>query len=223
MFLTACTKLFTARQHYDSATDNVKRFFDFVASGIGLLLASPIFAILAIAIKKESSGPVFYRGVRVGLHGKPFRIFKFRSMVRDAEKVGASSTNASDARVTKTGKLIRRFKLDEISQLLNVFVGDMSLVGPRPEVQKFVDIYTDEEKAILSVRPGITDWSSLKFHNEGEIIEQSGIADADVAYAKLIRPEKLRLQLKYVRERNMWVDLKIILQTIAKVVLVKRA
>jgi lipopolysaccharide/colanic/teichoic acid biosynthesis glycosyltransferase len=196
----------------------MKRIFDIVCSGIGLLVLSPFFAALATAIKLESRGPVFYRGVRVGLNGKPFRIFKFRSMVQDAENLGASSTSTEDPRVTKTGRFIRRYKLDEFSQLINVFTGDMSLVGPRPEVQRFVDKYTDEERIILTVRPGITDWASIRFHNEGEIIAASGIADADEAYEKLIRPEKLRLQMKYVRERNFWIDLKAIFSTLFKLV-----
>jgi len=139
-------------------------------------------------------------------------------MIADAENRGAASTNASDLRLTRVGKLMRKFKLDELPQLINVFIGDMSLVGPRPEVQKFVDMYTETELPILSVRPGITDWASLRFHNEGEIIEASGITDADEAYLKLIRPEKLRLQLKYVQERSFWIDLQIILQTIGRVI-----
>jgi len=191
----------------------VQRFFDVVLSAIGLLLLSPFFLLLALVIKLDSRGPVFYRGVRVGRHGRPFKIFKFRSMVADAERKGAASTSTTDLRVTRTGRFIRKVKFDELSQLINVFLGDMSLVGPRPEVQKFVDRYTPEEKVILTVRPGITDWSSIKFHNEGEIIEASGIPDADEAYEKLIRPEKLRLQLKYVKERNLWVDIKIIVST----------
>lgn len=192
----------------------MKRIFDIIFSLSGLLLLSPALIVLAAAIKLESRGPVFYRGVRVGRYGRPFRIFKFRSMVQDAEKVGAASTSATDMRVTRIGHIIRKFKFDEFSQLINVLLGDMSIVGPRPEVQKFVDLYTDEEKQILSVRPGITDWSSIKFHNEGEIIEASGIKDADEAYAKLIRPKKLKLQLKYVRERTIWIDIKIIVSTI---------
>ena len=135
-------------------------------------------------------------------------------MVTDAEMLGASSTHQTDPRLTRCGHYIREFKLDELSQLINVFLGDMSFVGPRPEVQKFVDIYTEEEKQILSVRPGITDWSSIKFHNEAEIIAASGIPDADEAYEKLIRPEKLRLQLKYIKERNLWVDIKIVVSTV---------
>lgn len=191
-----------------------KRFFDLLFSGAGLFFLSPAFLLLAVAVKLNSSGPVFYRGVRVGRGGKSFKIYKFRSMVADAEKKGAASTSNTDMRVTSVGHFIRKFKFDEFSQLINVFIGDMSLVGPRPEVQKFVDMYTEEEKQILTVRPGITDWSSIKFHNEGDIIEASGIGDADEAYAKLIRPEKLRLQLKYVRERNLFIDIKIIICTI---------
>jgi lipopolysaccharide/colanic/teichoic acid biosynthesis glycosyltransferase len=192
----------------------LKRTFDVVVSCVALLLLSPALLAIATAIKVESRGPVFYRGTRVGLHGRPFRIFKFRSMVVDAERQGASSTDDRDPRLTGCGRFIRRFKLDEISQLINVVLGDMSLVGPRPEVQKFVDIYSDEERRILTVRPGITDWSSIRFHNEGEIIAASGIADADDAYLQLIRPEKLRLQLKYVNERTFGVDLGILGRTI---------
>jgi len=195
----------------------IKRIFDIVMSAIGLIISSPLFIVIAIAIKLESKGPVFYRGVRVGRYGKTFKIFKFRSMVQNAEKIGAASTTEKDSRITKCGMLIRKYKLDELSQLINVFIGDMSIVGPRPEVQKFVDMYTEEEKAILTLRPGITDWSSIKFHNEGEIIAASGIEDADEAYAKLIRPEKLRLQQKYLKERNLWVDIKIIFSTIATI------
>jgi len=192
----------------------IKRFVDVVLSAVGLLLLSPLFLLLALVIKLDSYGPVIYRGVRVGRHGRPFGIYKFRSMVADAERKGAASTSTTDLRVTRSGRFIRKLKFDEFSQLINVFLGDMSLVGPRPEVQKFVDRYTPEEKVILTVRPGITDWSSIKFHNEGEIIEASGIPDADEAYEKLIRPEKLRLQLKYVRERNLWVDIKIVVSTL---------
>lgn len=192
----------------------LKRVFDVLFAGLALIVFSPILVIIAVAIKMESPGPVFYRGRRVGLHGRPFLIYKFRSMVVNAEQLGASSTSAEDKRVTRCGRIIRRFKLDELSQLINVLKGDMSVVGPRPEVQKFVDMYTGEEQAILTVRPGITDWASIRFHNEGEIIEQSGIEDADEAYAKLIRPDKLKLQLKYVREHNLLIDIGIIVSTI---------
>lgn len=195
----------------------IKRLFDLVSACLGLIIFSPIFLILAVAIKLESRGPLFYRGARVGLNGRPFRIFKFRTMVAQAEQQGPASTHEQDRRITRCGRLLRRFKLDELAQLLNVVKGEMSLVGPRPEVQKFVDRYTEEEKTILTVRPGLTDWSSIKFHNEGEIIAASGIADADEAYARLIRPEKLRLQLKYVREHNILLDIRIIFCTILSI------
>ena len=197
----------------------IKRLFDLVCSGVGLVFLSPFFLLIMIWIKTDSKGPVFYRGLRVGLNGRPFRIYKFRSMVVDAERVGASSTSTNDARVTRVGEYIRKYKLDEFSQLINVVFGNMSLVGPRPEVQKFVDQYTDEEKIILTVRPGITDFASIKFHNEGEIIETSGIEDADEAYAKLIRPEKLKLQIKYVAERNILLDIYLIFNTLKRIII----
>ena len=199
-------------------TIDSKRLFDISLSYFGLTVLSPLFILLAIAIKRESPGPIFYRGVRVGRFGKSFRIFKFRSMVADADKAGVTSTNAGDMRITRIGKIIRAFKLDEFSQLINVLIGDMSLLGPRPWVQKFVDMYTEEEKQICSLRPGITDWASIKYHNEPEIIAASGIADADEAYAKLIRPGKIELQMKYLRERNLWIDIKIIVCTIFTII-----
>jgi lipopolysaccharide/colanic/teichoic acid biosynthesis glycosyltransferase len=190
----------------------MKRLFDMSCSGAGLILFSPIFLILAVAIKYESNGPVFYRGVRVGRAGRTFRIFKFRSMVADAEKIGGPSTSNSDNRVTKTGSFIRRFKLDEFAQLINVFLGNMSLVGPRPEVKKYVDMYTEEEIIILAVRPGITDWASIWNSDEGRILAQS--SDPDKAYEEIIRPTKLKLQMRYVRERSFFSDIKLIFYTI---------
>src|SRR3972149_9022096 len=145
----------------------LKRLFDIVFSLLGLMLTTPILLILAILIKREDGVPVFYRGVRVGLHGNPFRIFKFRTMVVNAEKIGGSSTADDDPRITRIGKFLRKYKLDELPQLINVFKGEMSLVGPRPEVQQEVSLYSEEERALLSVRPGITDYASIKFHNEG--------------------------------------------------------
>jgi len=190
----------------------LKRTFDFVSSLIGLILVSPILLTIAILIKKEDGGPVFYRGVRVGRFGNPFRIFKFRTMVLNAEKLGGPSTADDDPRITRVGKFIRKFKLDELPQLINVLKGEMSIVGPRPEVQMYVDMFTGEEKAILSVRPGITDWASIWNPDEGAIL--AGSADPEKTYMEKIRPEKIRLQLKYVRERSFWNDLRIIAQTI---------
>ncbi len=192
----------------------MKRLFDIIGSLIGLIIFSIVFILLALLIKIEDKGPIFYRGVRIGKNSKPFKIYKFRSMVKDAEKIGASSTSSEDPRLTKIGTFIRKFKLDELSQLINVFIGDMSFVGPRPEVEKFVEKYSDEEQLLLTVRPGITDWSSIKFHNEPEIIAASGISDADAAYAKVIRPDKIKLGLKYVKEHNLLIDIIIIFSTI---------
>lgn len=194
----------------------VKRLFDVSAVAIGVVLLAPLFFWLAWRIKSEDGGPVFYRGVRVGLHGKTFRIFKFRTMVVNAEKIGGSSTSDDDPRLTKVGRFLRKYKLDELPQLFNVLFGEMSLVGPRPEVKKFTDMYTEEEKVILNVRPGITDWASLWNPDEGALLK--GSLDPDKDYMEKIRPEKIRLQLKYVRERSFWVDLKIIFQTLAVVV-----
>jgi lipopolysaccharide/colanic/teichoic acid biosynthesis glycosyltransferase len=193
-----------------------KRLFDLIFSFIGLLLSLPVLLILALIIKNEDKGSVFYRGVRVGRHGKVFRIFKFRTMVMDAEKIGGPSTSNDDPRITRVGKFIRKYKLDELPQLINVITGEMSFVGPRPEVQYYVDMFTEEEKAILEVRPGITDWASLWNPDEGKILE--GSPDPEKTYMERIRPTKIQLQLKYVRERSFWKDMKIIFQTLLIVV-----
>lgn len=193
-----------------------KWFFDIVVAAVGLLFLSPFLFFIALCIRREDSGPVFYRGERMGLHGKPFRIFKFRTMVVDAERLGASSTSDDDQRITTIGKFLRKYKLDELPQLMNVLVGDMSLVGPRPEVKKFTDLYMDEEKIILNVRPGITDWASIWNSDEGAIL--AGSTDPDKDYLEKIRPEKIRLQLKYVSEKSFWTDLKIILLTLKAII-----
>jgi lipopolysaccharide/colanic/teichoic acid biosynthesis glycosyltransferase len=193
----------------------LKRTFDVLASGVGLLLIFPLLLLMAVLVKVDSPGPVLYRGMRVGLNGKPFHMLKFRTMVVDAEKLGASSTARGDARITRVGNVIRACKFDEFPQLVNVFRGDMSLVGPRPQVQWAVDLYTEEERLLLSVRPGITDHASLLFSDEAEIL--NGAEDPDKAYLELIAPEKIRLGLEYVRTRTFWVDLKLILLTLTRV------
>lgn len=193
----------------------VKRIFDIVASSFGLILTSPLLLAVALWVKLDSPGPVFYRGERTGLHGKMFRIFKFRSMVVNAEKLGASSTSDDDRRITKSGKFIRKFKVDELSQLLNVWLGDMSMVGPRPEVKRFTDMYSAEEKRILDIRPGITDWASIWNSDEGAILD--GLEDADAGYEKYIRPGKLQLQLRYRDNHNLWTDLKILTYTVRRI------
>ena len=194
----------------------LKRAFDFLSSLVGIILVSPFLTVVAILIKKEDGGPVFYRGVRVGRFGKPFRIFKFRTMVINAEKLGGPSTADDDPRISKVGKFIRKFKVDELPQLINVLKGEMSIVGPRPEVQMYVDMFTEEERAILSVRPGITDWASIWNPDEGAVL--AGSPDPERTYMEKIRPEKIRLQLKYVKERSFWNDLKIIAQTMIAII-----
>lgn len=195
----------------------VKRTLDLILSLIGLLFFFPLLLTIPMLIKREDNGPVFYRGVRVGRYGKPFRIFKFRTMVVDAEKRGGASTADDDPRITRIGKFLRHYKLDELPQLINVIKGEMSIVGPRPEVPQYVKMFTGEEKAILSVRPGITDWATLWNPDEGAVL--AGSPDPERLYVEKIRPEKIRLQLEYVRRRSIWIDLTIILQTLAAITL----
>ena len=197
----------------------MKRLFDILFSALGLLFLSPIFLIIAILIKREDRGPILYRGVRIGKFGKTFKIFKFRTLVANAEKIGGPSTADDDPRITKVGKLIRKYKLDELPQLINVLKGEMSFVGPRPEVPFYVKMFTEEERTILSLRPGITDWASLWNPDEGATL--AGSPDPEKTYMEKIRPEKIRLQLKYVRERSFWADLKILLLTMRTILLRK--
>jgi lipopolysaccharide/colanic/teichoic acid biosynthesis glycosyltransferase len=188
-----------------------KRALDAALAGIGLVLLSPVLAAIAVSIKTGSKGPLLYRGRRVGQGGEPFEMLKFRTMVVDADKIGGSSTPEDDPRITGIGKKLRRYKLDELPQLWNVLLGDMSFVGPRPQVQWAVDLYTPEEREILRVRPGITDEASLKFSNEAEILK--GSTDPDKDYIEKIHPEKMRLSLEYVRHRSFSGDLSIIART----------
>jgi lipopolysaccharide/colanic/teichoic acid biosynthesis glycosyltransferase len=195
----------------------IKKIFDFLVSFFGLIIFSPLFLIIAILIKLDSEGPVFYRGVRIGQFGKPFRIFKFRTMVKNAEELGGPSTSADDPRLTKIGKFLRRYKLDELPQLINVLKGEMSLIGPRPEVKMYVDMLKPEEKEkILSVRPGMTDLASLWDFHEEEILK--GSEDPEKAYMEKIRPKKIQLQLEYVKNRSFLLDLKIIFKTLIRLI-----
>jgi len=194
----------------------IKRLFDIIFSFFGLILAFPLFLVIAFLIKRESPGSAFYRGQRVGKNGKIFRIFKFRSMVLDAEKLGGPSTSADDPRLLKIGKFFKKHNLDELPQLINILKGEMSFVGPRPEVKMYVDMMTDEErKTILSVRPGMTDLASLWDFHEGEILK--GSSDPEKTYQEKIRPTKIKFQLDYVKNRSFLLDLKIILKTIFKI------
>ena len=183
---------------------------------IALVIVAPLLALAAVMVKLSSRGPVYYRGTRVGLNGKLFPMLKFRTMVVDAESLGGSATAADDPRITRFGKFLRRYKLDELPQFFNVLLGDMSLVGPRPEVQKYVDLYSLEERAILTVRPGITDWASIWNSNEAAVLE--GSRDPERTYEELIRPTKLALQLLYVRDHSFFVDLKIMFHTAVKLI-----
>ena len=189
----------------------LKRLFDLLASLVALLLLSPLMGVLAWRIKRYDGGPVLYAGRRVGKGGKPFGMYKFRTMVMNADKIGGSSTPDDDPRITPIGKMLRRYKLDELPQLFNVVKGEMSLVGPRPQVQWAVDLYTPEQRQVLTVPPGITDYASVRFPNEGEILK--GSTDPDRDYMEKIHPEKMRLSLEYVRQRSLITDLKVIAQT----------
>lgn len=196
----------------------MKRLFDIISSGLGLLALTPLFLFLAIWIKLDSKGPVFYRQVRVGKDNKDFRIFKFRSMRVGSDKGSLVTIGGRDPRVTRLGYYIRKFKLDELPQLINVFVGDMSLVGPRPEVRHYVNYWTEEQLHVLDVRPGITDPASIKFRNENELMEQA--EDPESYYINVIMQEKLKLYLDYVNHHSFWGDIKLIFQTF--VVIIKK-
>lgn len=191
----------------------IKRLFDIILSFIGLVISSPFLILFAILIKRESPGPAFYRGERAGKDGKNFRIFKFRSMVLEADKIGGPSTSADDPRLLKVGKFLRKHNLDELPQLFNILKGEMSFVGPRPEVPSEVETYDQEtKKIILSVKPGMTDLATLENIHEEEILR--GAADPHQVYRELIKPKKLELAKKYVQSRSFWLDIKIILKTL---------
>lgn len=189
----------------------MKRSFDILASGLGLIVLSPLFIILAIWIKLDSKGPVFYRQVRVGRYNKDFRIFKFRSMRVGSDKGSLVTIGGHDPRITRSGYFIRKFKFDELPQLINVFLGDMSLVGPRPEVRHYVDYWTTEQMHVLDVRPGITDPASIKFRNENELMEKA--EDPEKYYIEVIMQEKIRLYLEYVEKHSFFYDIALIFKT----------
>ncbi|MDR2298054.1 MAG: sugar transferase [Comamonas sp.] len=191
----------------------LKRLFDLLASGLGLLLLAPLLLLIALAVKLDSPGPVFFRQERVGRYGRPFLIHKFRTMVSNAERQGPQITVGADARVTHVGEWLRRYKLDELAQLIDVFMGDMSLVGPRPEVPRYVACYPDDVRDIvLSVKPGITDWASIEYKDENEILGNA--RDPQQAYVDEVLPVKLEYYVNYVRERSLWGDIVIIFATL---------
>ena len=193
----------------------MKRCFDVFGSSFLLACLWPVMVLVGIAIRLSSEGPMLFRGVRIGRDGAPFVMYKFRTMVSDAETRGGPSTSEDDPRVTGVGRVLRRWKLDELPQLWNVLIGEMSFVGPRPEVSQEVSLYTEEERKLLSVLPGITDFASIRFRNEGELLR--GASDPHEAYRRLIRPEKINLGLKYVRTRSFVTDMRILWLTVKAV------
>ena len=192
-----------------------KRLFDIISSGIGLLCLAPVFVVMAIWIKLDSRGPVFYRQTRVGRYGRDFRIFKFRSMRVGSDTGRQLTVGERDPRITRSGYFIRRYKIDELPQLINVFLGDMSIVGPRPEVRKYVDLYSEEQRKVFQVRPGITDLASIKYRNENELLSQ--VDDPDTYYIDVIMPDKLAINLEYIRHQSFMGDIKIIFNTLFKI------
>ena len=196
--------------------NKVIRFFDFVLSLVGLVILAPIFIVLAVWIKIDSVGPVFYKQIRVGQNGRDFGLFKFRSMVVDADKKGLITVGGRDPRITRSGYFIRKYKLDELPQLINVLVGDMSLVGPRPEVRKYVELYDDDQNKVLSVKPGITDYASIEYMDENEILGKS--TDPEKTYIEEIMPEKIKYNMKYIKNRSLIEYFKIIFLTVLKII-----
>lgn len=191
------------------------RIIDILFSTLGLIILSPLFLLLAIWIKFDSNGPVFYKQTRVGKDNKDFKLIKFRSMVTDADKKGLITVGGRDPRVTLSGYFIRKYKLDELPQLINVFKGEMSLVGPRPEVRKYVDMYNEDQRKVLSVKPGITDYASIEYIDENEILGKA--EDPEKIYIKKIFPEKICFNMKYINNKSLIEYFKIILLTIGKI------
>ena len=193
-----------------------KRAMDIAISAAALCVFWPVFLLIALAIVIDDPGPVFYRHVRVGRGGRPFRIFKFRTMVVDADKKGLSITVGRDSRITRVGAFLRKTKLDELAQLLNVLCGQMSFVGPRPEVPRYVELYTPYQRQVLLVRPGITDYASIAYRNENDLL--AGADDPERMYIETIMPDKIELNMKYLREISPLADLRLILKTVIAVI-----
>lgn len=192
------------------------RFFDLIFSIMGLVILSPLFIVLYLLIRIESKGGGFYSQERIGKNGKPFKLYKFRSMRIGSDKKGLITIGEKDNRITKTGFILRKYKLDELPQLWNVFIGDMSLVGPRPELKKYTDLYTEEQKQVLHVRPGITDWASIKYVDENKILGESKTPDE--AYVNLIMPNKIKLNMVYIQNQTLGEYFKIIFTTFKEIV-----
>jgi len=193
----------------------VKRLFDIAASGLAVVVLSPLFALIAIIVKLDSTGPVMFTQERIGRHFKPFRIYKFRTMVTNAPAMGAAFTVADDPRITRAGRVLRRLKLDELPQLLNILEGSMSIVGPRPEVRKYVELYRGEFETVLQVRPGLTDPASLRYLDEASVL--AGAADPEIVYTRKILPDKIRLAKTYVSQSSFATDLWLIARTLVSI------
>jgi lipopolysaccharide/colanic/teichoic acid biosynthesis glycosyltransferase len=194
----------------------LKRIFDILLSGIGILLLLPIFLFVIIWIKADSKGSAFYRQLRVGQFGKDFSLLKFRSMRTGSDKAGLLTIGGRDPRVTRSGVFIRKYKIDELPQLINVFLGQMSLVGPRPEVRKYVDLYNEAQRRVLLVKPGITDLASLEYFDENDLLAKSD--HPEKTYIEVVMPHKLELNLQYIDQSGLLADVQIILRTIKRVV-----
>lgn len=192
----------------------VKRIFDFLMSFIGLIILLPIFIIVSVAIKLDSKGEILFLQKRVGRYGKEFNIYKFRTMITDAENIGKQITVGKDNRITKVGAILRKFKIDELPQLFNVLKGDMSLVGPRPEVPKYVALYNKEQRRVLDIRPGITDMASLRYRDENDILGK--VDNPEEYYINIIMKDKLSLNLEYIEKGNIFFDIYLIIKTIIK-------
>lgn len=190
----------------------LKRIFDFVVSLFGLIVLCPLLLLIAIIVKVDSKGPVFFRQVRVGKNENVFKIFKFRTMIVDAEKKGMQITVGKDSRITKSGHLLRKFKLDELPQLINVLIGDMSFVGPRPEVSKYVALYDKQQRNVLMVRPGITDLASIEYRDENILLAKS--KNPEETYIEEIMPRKIELNIEYLKKMSLFYDIKLIFKTI---------
>lgn len=194
----------------------LKRIFDIICSAAGIILLSPILLLLWLSVKLESKGPAIFKQVRVGRNNKDFRLFKFRSMYVNAESKGQLTVGMRDPRITRTGYYLRKYKLDELPQLFNVLNGDMSLVGPRPEVRKYVNYYTAEQMRVLTVRPGVTDYASIRFFNENELLDKA--ENPEQYYIDHIMPEKLRLNLEYLDQKGFFKDIGLIFKTLFKII-----
>lgn len=193
----------------------MKRFFDFLFSVFFLIVLSPLLLTLGLIVSLGSKGGMFYKQTRVGRHNKDFGLYKFRTMYKDSDKKGLLTVGGRDPRVTKTGYFLRKYKLDELPQLINILKGEMSFIGPRPEVRKYVQLYTDEQMQVLNVRPGLTDWASIEYSNENEILEKQ--ENPEQYYIDVIMPHKLELNRKYVKRNNIFIDLWIALNTCFKI------